>query len=236
MRILILAFLTVIIQMPAVARQSREYHAVVSSTRTYMDVSRETKTEYWFTKGKTFISNGRINTIVRDDLGVVYTLIVKSNVYYVDTIKPGKTKEPAPKDLDFRYIGVDRYTADYDWNVTRNSHKDTSGIFTSAHYVADGDADFDQVLLEYWVAQPNDKEMSSLFREIQLNSMSYLTTRKPLIDLLRKNKSCIPVKIIELVDNPIAPPILNRIILEKLEPAEAPANIFDLPEGAKKAK
>jgi hypothetical protein len=77
--------------------------------------------------------------------------------------------------------------------------------------------------------------MALLFRDIQLNSMNSLSSREPMVDLLKKNKRCIPVKIIELIDNPIAPPILNRIIVEKLEPGKAPDNIFELPSGAKKA-
>lgn len=235
MRILIIAFLATIFQMPVVAELPKEYHAVVNTKRTYMDATRETKSEYWFTNNKTYISNGRVSTIIRKDLGVVYTVIIRSNQYYMDSIKPAKKEVPEVRELDFRHLGVDRYTTDYDWTVDRKSGKDTTGPFSSDHYLANGDADFDQVSLEYWISKPGDPEMALLFREIQLNSMSSLTTRKPLIDLLRKSKRCIPVKIIELIDNPIAPPILNRIVVEKLESAKAPENIFELPSGAKKA-
>lgn len=235
MRILTIALLATLFRMTVMAEQPKEYHAVVTAKRTYMDATRETKSEYWFTNDKTYISNGRVSTIIRKDLGVIYTVIVRSNQYYVDSIKPAKKEAPEIKELDFKHIGVDRYTADYDWTVERKSGKDTAGLFSSVHYLADGDADFDQVSLEYWISKPDDPEMALLFREIQLNSMSSLTSRKPLIDLLRKNKRCIPVKIIELIDNPIAPPILNRIIVEKLEIANAPENVFELPTGAKKA-
>jgi len=203
------------------------YHAVVSSTRTYMDASRNTKSDYWFTKDKTYISNGRVATIERKDMGVVYTLIVKSNEYYVDTIKPSKKEVPEVRELDFRHIGVDRYTTDYEWTINRKSGKDTAGLFSSVHYLADGDADFDQISLEYWISKPDDRQMARLLNEIMITNSRNLKSRKPLVDHLRKNKYEIPSKIIELIDNPIAPPILNRIVVEKLEPAKAPENISD---------
>jgi hypothetical protein len=229
----IIVFIFLVCQALA-AQDLPAFHAVVSSTRTYMDASRKTESEYWFTKSKTYITNGRITTLIRNDLGVVYTVIVRSNQYYVDSIKPASKEVPEVKKLDFRHLGVDRYAPDYDWTIDRKSGKDTSGLFSSDHYLAEGDADFDMVKLEYWVSKPDDQEMAHLFRDIQLNSMSSLTSRKPLVDLLKKNKRCIPLKIIELIDNPIAPPMLNQIIVEKLESGKAPANIFELPAGAKK--
>ncbi len=235
MKTFLLSLLSLVILVPVSAKQPKEYHAVVSSTRTYMDVSRVTKSDYWFTKDKTYITNGRVSTIVRNDLGVIYTLIVSSNTYYVDSIKRVKKEEPTPKEIDFRHLGVDRYSTEYDWIVERKSRKDTTGMFTAEHYVADGDADFDQVSLEFWITKPDDPEMAALFQETQVNGMSYLTSRKPLVDHLKKNKHTISVQIIELIDNPISPPIRNLIVVEKIEAGKAPTNVFELPAGAKKA-
>jgi hypothetical protein len=212
------------------------YHAVVSSTRTYMDVGRETKSEYWFTRDKTFISDGRITTIERFDLGVSYTLIVRDNEYYVDTIKPAKTEEKASEKIDFRYVGVNSLASDYDWTVDKKSKNGQVGFFKADQYIADGDADFDHVALEFWLAKPGNQEMTGLFNRIILSSMKNMKTRKPMIDLLIKNKSIVPVKIIELVDNPIASPIEIRILVEKLEAAAAPGDIFELPAGVKQGK
>ncbi|MDD4644743.1 MAG: hypothetical protein PHY99_01995, partial [Bacteroidales bacterium] len=142
----------------------------------------------------------------------------------------------ATKDIDFRYVGVNRYNPVYDWVTSLKYKGNTTGLFKSDHYSADGDADFDQVSLEFWLTKPDDRNMAEQFREIAINSMSYQSTRKPMADLLSKNKQVIPVKIIELIDNPIATPIKNVVIIEKLEQAEAPENIFDLPAGAKKAQ
>jgi|GEM_PF-2476193 len=225
-----------VISLSVFAKEPQQYHAVVKTTRTYMDVSRETQSDYWFTKGKTFTSNGRVATISRHDLGVVYTLLIKKNIYYVDSIKADKKDNTATKDIDFRYIGVDRYNPVYDWVTNLESKNDTTGLFKSDHYIADGDADFDQVSLEFWLTKPDDRNMAELFSEIAVNSMSYQSTRKPMADLLSKKKQEVPVRIIELINNPIAPPIKNVIVIEKLEPAEAPEGIFDLPAGAKKAQ
>ncbi|MFH0762060.1 MAG: hypothetical protein V2A67_11210 [Bacteroidota bacterium] len=218
------------------ARDFPAYHAVISSTRTYMDVSRNTQSDYWFTKDKTYISNGRVITIERKDLGVVYTLIVRSNEYYIDTIKPEKTQEKTTEEIDFRYVGVDRMVSDYDWVVGKKSKNDQSGLFKADHYTADGDADFDQVALEFWLAKPGNREMAGLFNKLIQNSMSYNKTRKPLVDMLKKDKYRVPVRIVEMLENPIAPPAKTEFIVEKLEPATAPANIFELPAGAKQAK
>jgi len=212
------------------------YHAVITSARTYMDVTRNTQSDYWFTKDKTYISNGRVITIERKDLGVVYTLIVRSNEYYIDTIKPEKTQEKTIEEIDFRYVGVDRLVSDYDWSIDKKSKNDQSGLFKSDHYAADGDADFDQVALEFWLAKPGNREMAGLLNNLMQNSMSYNKTRQPLIDKLKKDKYCVPVKIVEMLENSIAPPAKTEIIVEKLEPATAPAHIFELPAGAKQAK
>jgi len=212
------------------------FHAVISNTRTYMGTSRKTQSEYWFTKDKTYVSNGRVATIERKDLGIVYTLIVRSNEYYADTIEKGQPEEAKTEEIDFRYVGVDRLQSDYYWDVDQQAKNDPSGLFKADCYVASGDADFDQVELEFWVAKPRNREMAELFNRIILNSMSYSKTRKPLVDKLKKDKYRIPVRIVELLENPIASPAKTEIIVEKLEPATAPANIFELPAGAKPGK
>jgi hypothetical protein len=167
---------------------------------------------------------------------MVYTLIVRSNEYYVDTIKQGKTEETKTEEIDFRYVGVDRLESDYDWVIGKKSKNDQSGLFKANHYLADGDADFDQAVLEFWLAKPGNREMAGLFNKIIQNSMSYNKTRQPLVDMLKKDKCRIPVRIVEMLENPIAPLIKTEIVIEKLEPATAPENIFELPAGAKKAK
>ncbi len=212
------------------------YHAVISSTRTYMDVSRTTQSDYWFTKDKTYVSNGRVITIERNDLGVVYTLIVRSNEYYTDTLRQGKPDETKTEEIDFRYVGVDRLESDYDWEVSKQAKNDPSGLLKADRYMASGDADFDQVELEFWLAKPGNREMAGLFNKLMQSSMGYNKTRLPLIDMLKKDKYRIPVKIVEMLENPIAPLAKTEIIVEKLEPATAPANIFELPAGAKQAK
>lgn len=212
------------------------YHAVISNSRTYMDTNRKTQSDYWFTKDKTYISNGRVTTIERKDLGIVYTLVVRSNEYYVDTIKQSKPEEKETKEIDFRYVGVDRLESDYDWEVTKKAKNDPSGLLKADRYMASGDADFDQVELEFWVAEPRNREMAGLFNRIILNSMSYNKTRKPLVDKLKKDKYRVPVRIVEMLENSIAPQAKTEIVVEKLEPATAPANIFELPAGAKQGK
>jgi hypothetical protein len=109
------------------------------------------------------------------------------------------------------------------------------GLFRSVCYTAEGDADFDQVSLEFWLARPGEREMAKLFNQIMLDNTSYQVSRKPLADRLKRKTSEIPVKIIERLENPIAPPMTYLIELEKLETLQAPANIFDLPVGATKA-
>jgi len=236
MKQLLIILLGISFIFPAKAGDDPVCHARIINKRTYMNVSREYPMEYWIAKDKyCYINNNQIKTIVRKDLGVVYTILVKTNKYYVDSIKPQQKLTEAGKEPDFKYIGLN-YEPVYEWNKSHKLPKDTVANFVCDHFRSEGDADFDQVSLEFSVARPGDRIVAAMFNETMVSIMGWMKTRKPLADMLKRNKYLIPTRFIETVDNPIAPPVTTSFKLDKLEMTSPPENIFELPLGAEKEK
>jgi hypothetical protein len=56
----------------------------------------------------------------------------------------------------------------------------------------------------------------------------------PLFTLITRNKNLMPLRIIEKVENPIAPQIITKINLDKFEQVTLPDGIFEIPASLKK--
>ena len=203
------------------------YHAVVTSTRTYMDASRTRHSDYWFTREKSCISNGRVTTIERRDQGLIYTMIIRTKKYHVDTIRPSGAESGAEKDPGFRYLGLD-YNPVYDWSLRSKTEKDSTGQKLE-HFTAIGEADFDHAELDLWLGKCNDPELTSGLNLLISNSLGYMESRKPMVDRLKGETARVPCRIEETVENSIAPPEHYVIDIRIKGRATPPDSVFELP-------
>jgi hypothetical protein len=199
-----------------------------------MNIDRVSVTEYWFTKDKYCEMNNQTKSIVRRDLGVIYLINLRSGTVKIDSIKPTNTMSPSEKPMDFKYIGQD-YIPVFEWNQPKLLSPETIGEYNCEHYICDGDADFDQISLGYLVVKTNDQFMANTLNSSIMSLGGSNNKREPIIEMINGNKNLITLRIIETVENPIAPHITTTINVDKLERLKSSEGLFDLPYNLKKS-
>jgi len=209
------------------------YYARITSTRTYMSLDRVNVTEYWIAKDKFCTLNNQVKTITRKDLGVVYFVNLQSGTVRTEPIKEQQTSSPGVRNLDVRYLGQ-YYESVFEWNKIRKLAADTVGGYDCEHYICEGDADFDQISLEFFVTGSDDQFLAEMLNNTIMNITGTNNKRSPVFDLIADNNNLVTLKIIETVENPIAPPIITKINVDKLELVKSPEGLFDLPDNLKK--
>lgn len=208
------------------------YYAKVRNSRTYMSSTNVTVTEYWFTKDKICILRNPVKTIYRKDLGIYCMINLKTSVIRTDSVKNLVTDVPRNKSTDIKYVGQS-YEPEFEWQKPQYLKKDTVANYRCNLYKCEGDADFDRISLEYALTSFENKPMADLFNQKIISIYSLQNKRKPVLDHLKDHESMIPLKIVERVENAIAPFILTEIVVEKLEIADTTDMIFDIPEATK---
>jgi hypothetical protein len=187
--------------------------------------------EYWFTKDKTCILHDPVKTIYRKDLGIICTINLRTSQVRIDSIK-FKKAEPQDKSLDLKYIGQ-HYEPEFEWRKPLYLKKDTLANRPCRQFKCEGDADFDRIELEYSLTDLKDKAVAELFSKNITNLYYPQNKREPLLNYIKDHDSMFPLKIIEKVENAIAPYILTEITVEKLETVNNADKIFDIPEKTK---
>jgi hypothetical protein len=199
-----------------------------------MNIDRETVTEYWITKDKYSTMSNQIKSIVRKDLGMVYVINLSTGTVRTDLIKPSITMSYVENPMDFKYIGQ-YYIPLYEWNKPILLPSETVGNYICEHYLCEGDADFDQISLEYLVVKTNYQFLANVLNSSIMSSGGSNNKREPITGLITANKNLIILRIIETVENPIAPHITTVINVDKLELVKSSEGLFDLPDNLKKS-
>ncbi|MFA5849540.1 MAG: hypothetical protein WC833_06635 [Bacteroidales bacterium] len=202
------------------------YYAKITNTRTYMNIDRVTVTEYWFSKNKLCILSNPFKRIIRRDLGLIYSINLASGTIKTDSIK--KAMPVMEKPLDFKHLGQD-YTPVFEWNKPVRLARDTVGNKLCDHFICDGDADFDRISLEYFVTKTDDAYMAGLLNKNIFN-LEDNNRKEPLSKMVKGRKSIVPLRMIETVENAIAPVIKTVINVDKLEKVKNSTGLFDIPE------
>jgi hypothetical protein len=210
------------------AQNDSVYYAKITNTRTYMNIERVSVAEYWFTKDKYCKISNQIKSIVRNDLGVICVIDLLSGTVRTDSIKPSITMSYVENTMDFKYIGQ-YYIPVYEWNKPKLLYPETIGDFVCEHYLCEGDADFDQISLEYMVAKTDNQFMAGTWNNLIMSSDGSGNIRDPLAGFISGNINLIILKIIETVENSISPHVTTVINVDKLELVKSSGSLFDLP-------
>jgi hypothetical protein len=212
---------------------AQDFHAVLKTSRTYMDHTRDYQTEYWFCKDKSCIKRGRQTTIVRHDLGLVWTIFGK-NYYEKRLNSEDQNQKPEKEEFNVSTFGFERYTPDYDWIVKKSDQTKMINGFLCEQYLSDGDADFAETQSEFWICQKSTINGSNLFNKILQEEFKNDKARQQIGQVLKKNKNSFPVKMYETVVNSIAPNMIYDIQLATFEETKIEKEIYELPQGLEK--
>jgi hypothetical protein len=210
------------------------YYAKVTNARNFFDQDRITVTEIWSTKDKFCTLINQRKTVFRNDLGLIYSINLQSKNYRIDSIKSRPTKVPTKNELDFKYIGQDIYNPEFEWREPLYMNKDTVGKYPCDHFSCKGDADFDQISLDYYVVKTDDKTLAGMVNSFLLSSGGSANKREPLIEATNKNKNLLILRIIERVENSIASPITTKITVDTYSKILRNEGLFEIPANFKK--
>lgn len=212
-----------------------DVHAVVESSRTYMDFTRKYTNEYWIAKDKTCRKADTFIWITRKDLGLMWSINLRDNSYMEEKITPPKKPGQAPlkKQLDIHTLGWE-YNPEYDWSIKKTGEKkDINGIPCEL-VTAQGEADFSEISLNLWLARDAKIPGSVELYNLTIDALRGDMQRGAIVEVLMKFKDRAPIHRIEIIENPIAPTIRQESQVKKLEKTEPPPKIYELPEGLKK--
>jgi hypothetical protein len=219
----------------AAAAPPPDTHAVVESTRLYMDQETKVVFEYWIAADRSSRTAARRTTITRNDLGLVWNLDLDAGTYTEVTIaKPGKEGPPARAAADMRKLWLDYYEPEYAWTIEETGESRSFNQFACREYRARGEADFAEMAAAYWICRSPGDPAVRAFHDYSLTQYRDGNRMAALLKLLEGMPDGICVYRQESVENSIAPTVRAHTELMKLEQAEAPAGTYEIPAGFRK--
>lgn len=208
--------------------------AKVETSRLYMDFERKDVDELWLTDGKSYRKFGNRIVITREDLGVRWYLEPARKTYREIKLEEsagasGETPE------DIHTVGMS-YSPEYDWEVNDTGEEKVINGYRCRRFYAVGDADYADIEAMYWICLDKNVGGEAEYGAYMRDQFKGDPQRPRLYDILTEHEGSFPVYREETIENAIAPTMVYKIRLLDLQEAEAPAGIYDLPEGYKKER
>ena len=218
---------------PAGLAARADTHALTSSIRFYMDQERKTEGELWIAPGRSWSKSGNRVLISREDLGVMWSIDPGRGSYMEFPLK--ETEPAAAKaQADMRKLWLDYYLPEYDWTIRDTGETKNIGGFPCRRFEAQGEADFADIKAIYWISESPNVPGGRALRDYVLGQIKEDRQRAGQAKILSGRANAFMVLREETIDNSIAPTMIQKTALIKLEEAPAPAGIYDLPAGLKK--
>lgn len=216
----------------AAAAARADTHMLTSTSRVYMDQERKTPGEAWIAPGRSWTKSGPRIQITREDLGVVWSIEPGGayREYSLKEIEPA----PAAAPVDMRKAWLDYYIPEFDWTFAEAGETKEINGFPCRGIKSEGEADFAEIKAAYWVCDAAGVPGGAGLRAFVLSQIKDDRQRAGLGKVLAGRPDAFPVLREETIENSIAPTIVQKWELVKLEEAPAPAGIYDLPAGLKK--
>ena len=223
----------VAVSLAAAGTASADSHAVVDSTRLYMDQETKVSLEYWIARDRSSRSAAGRTTITRDDLGLVWNLDLDAKTY-TETAILNPPAPPSRQRLDMRKLWLDYYEPDYDWTIRETGASRSFNGFDCREFRASGEADFAEMSAVYWICLAPDVPGAKSFHEYSLTQYRGVSRMAALLKLLEENAAGFCAYREETVENSIAPTLRATTTLMTLEEAEAPPGTYEVPSGFSK--
>lgn len=202
----------------------------VQNSWTYRDRTSTSETEYYIEADRYLVKNSRMRVLVREDLGLVYSLIPSRKQYYIDTI-PDEEKSPeVVKEVDLKYAWQERYNPDYEWKIMGSMGDSTLHGYQCEGLEVSGEAAFSFVKAEVWLSRELDAVFAKRFTDIVKKDFSYDKGRQTLSFLLVGRKRYVPLRITETIDGSISGPTKHCFEVVEMKQSEVPDSLWLIPE------
>jgi hypothetical protein len=203
------------------------YYAKVTYVRNYMNSDRTTVTEFWNAREKSCQQTGQRKLIRRSDLGLLYSINMQAKTYTVDSIRKSMPKPPSTNEIDFKHIGQD-YIPIYEWKDAQKLDKESVCNHPCDHYSCEGDADFDRISLDYFITPVKDEALKGMINSIMISYLGPPNKSEPLSETVEKEKNILILKMIQKVENAIAPAATTTYTVDTFTKVPPTEDLFGL--------
>jgi hypothetical protein len=208
-------------------------HAVIESTRLYMEQETKVSFEYWIARDRSSRSASGRTTITRDDLGLAWNLDLDAKSY-TETVIPKPPAPPSRQRLDMRKLWLDYYEPDFSWTVKETGASRSFNGFDCREFRASGEADFAEMSAVYWICLAPNVPGAKAFHDYSLTQYRGVSPMAALLTLLEENSAGFCAYREETVENSVAPTVLATTTLKMLVETEAPPGTYEVPAGFRK--
>ena len=203
-------------------------HVVQEFTRTYMGRTIPARTnETWIGEDKYYHKSGNFITITRYDLNKKWIIFPRQKRYLEEPIEKkisNEKEEPSRiQELGFNY------QPEFDWIVRQTEDERIIDGKTCRCTIFEGDADYAEETREYWLTEdlPIDLER---YHQVLIDPIEdkYWAAYYQAFPI---EKYALPLETKIITENAIAPTMTWNFEMIRVETAEPPDNIYEIPEG-----
>jgi hypothetical protein len=220
---------------------AHDIHLVIETIRTYMDHTIKYTDEYWLADNKTYQKRNHRVFITRKDLGLIWSIDSREKTYSERKIEIQSDLEEESKDKSEHNEAQKEnihslrfsYEPDYDWEIKESDEVEDINGFPCNLFLAEGDADFSEINLKFWVSIESEFPGAEELHNFMLERLEGDIEQKPILDTLKNYQYSFPVQQERIVERAIARTLHYETSLTTLEMAEAPKGIYDLPPDLK---
>ncbi|MDH4197852.1 MAG: hypothetical protein OEW05_10620 [Candidatus Aminicenantes bacterium] len=206
-------------------------HIVSQQSRTYMGNTTPPMTqEMWVGDQAVWMFSGRVTALLRFDLGKRFYLNAAQKRYYeeplTDSVTPAPTAPERIQEVGWNYV------PEYDWTLRDTGEEKVIDGRTCRRLILDGDADYAEEVREVWVSRDVPIDLGRYYRLLTERELrGQLLAIYETTPLLREG---FILESRTTTENPIAPTIVWTSKVMKLEKADPPVGIYELPSDFKK--
>jgi len=230
-----IAVLAVVLSVGPALPSLADDHLASSTKITYMGRTSPPQTsEVWIGEAKSYVREGSVATITRQDLGKKWIVNQRTKKYLEEPFPAGPAAPPKEEKFRIQEYGWNYHQPVYEWSVKETGETAVIDGRTCAKIVLTGEADYSSEIRELWIAKDVPIDLARYYgRIVEPNLEAALV---PIYRAAPALKNGLAVKTVMTEGRPIAGSTVWETILITAEKADPPAGIYDLPAGFSLAK
>jgi hypothetical protein len=208
-------------------------HLVEEASRTYRgNTSPKQIRETWIGADRKSYKNGAFQIITRYDLKKIWTVNAAKKLYFEEDLPTEEAEQAPEKPVRIQELGWD-YVPRYDYTARDTGEEQTINGILCRKYIVEGQADFAQETREIWIGRKVPIDLVRYDQKVLRSERDPIW--KALLAADPALRPAVPMRTRSIGEPAIAPTLIWNFELTKVESAEPPDVIYDLPPGYAKA-
>jgi hypothetical protein len=192
--------------------------------------------EFWVGDNAACIKSRTGTTIFRFDLGRVWVINTRGKKYFEQSIEDYITSdsENRKQEVSIHELGWE-YDPEFEWTVEKLDEEKVITGWKCRHFLIRGEADFTEIQIDLWVSDEIDIPHKSFLKDIVFKPVTRSEWNWNEAALrLDELYSGLIVSSKVVSEPPIARTITYIKTIDKIEAADPPEGIYEIPEGTLK--